>query len=138
MSLGAAARHHLVFYAISARSAATYTVQLNGLVWEWLASDRDGDVVLDNTKADGDWAKNFCTAQAQAEMIRNANNVNCVGKRNLRCCMFTIQTRRNAGAYANDDLGGTNTITGNTAADDINMISVDRAPNAFCVWDKRN
>ena len=48
-------------------------------------------------------------------MIRNANNVNCVGKRNLRCCMFTIQTRRNAGAYANDDLGGTNTIAGNTA-----------------------
>ena len=44
-SLAAADRHHLVFYAISARPAATYTVQLNGLVWEWLASDRDGDVV---------------------------------------------------------------------------------------------
>ncbi len=54
MSLGAANRHHLVFYGISARSAATYTVQLNGLVWEWLASDRDGDVRIATVDRNGE------------------------------------------------------------------------------------
>ena len=122
--------HHLAFFAIPAGLLAEYRVELTGTDWTWTA----GGTVLD-TKADGDWAKMFCTAQAQAEMIPDDGNVAAPGETIDPSCIRDIETRINAGAYADDDLSATTTsgMTTNNVKTGPRLFS-----NGFCVWDLRN
>lgn len=133
-TLTAGAQHHLVFHSLPSGADAEYEVQLGygpgGARWIWTA----GEYLLEWTKLDGPWARTFCVAQAQAEMISDDSNVHAPGSASNKAYLGAIRTRVGRGAYESDTLGPNRTSGLKTG----NVHIEDGTSYGFRVWDSRN